>query len=58
VWLLLIGGVAQAIGDEGGSDGQKMASSTLIPKFVWWAAWSALAVVCLWSGGRLLLHHR
>ncbi len=20
--------------------------------------WSALAIVCLWSGGRLLLHHR
>ena len=58
VWLLLIGGVAQAIGDRGGSDGQKMASSTWIPTFVWWAAWSALAIVCLWSGGRLLLHHR
>jgi hypothetical protein len=58
VWLLLIGGVAQAIGDRGGSDGQKMASSTWIPTFVWWAAWSTLAIVCLWSGGRLLLHHR
>jgi Peptidase M50B-like len=57
VWLLLIGGVAQAIGHRGGSDGQKMASSTWIPSFVWWAAWSAIALLCLWSGGRLLLHH-
>ena len=57
VWLLLIGGVAQAIGHRGGSDGQKMASSTWIPSFVWWAAWSAIALLCRWSGGRLLLHH-
>jgi Peptidase M50B-like len=58
VWLLLIGGVGQAVGDRGGSDGPKMAASTWIPKSVWWALWVAIAVICLWSGARLLLHLR
>jgi hypothetical protein len=58
VWLLLIGGAAQAVGDRGGSDGRKMAASTWIPEWVWWALWSAIAAICLWSGARLLLHFR
>lgn len=55
VWVLLIGGVAQAVGDNGGSDGPTLAGSTWIPTFVWHALWSAIAVVSLWVGGRLLL---
>jgi hypothetical protein len=56
VWLLLIGGVIDAIrmdrGDD--SDAYWMARRTWIPAIVWQAFWVTVALVCLYVGGRLL----
>jgi Peptidase M50B-like len=56
VWLLLIGGVVDAVrmGRTGGADAAVMARRTWIPALVWQAFWVTVALVCLYAGGRLL----
>ena len=56
VWLLLIGGVVDAVkmGRSGGADAAWMARRTWIPAIVWQAFWVTVALVCLYVGGRLL----
>ena len=56
VWLLLIGGVVDAVkmGRTDGADAAVMARSTWIPALVWQAFWVTVAIVCLYAGGRLL----
>lgn len=56
VWLMLIGGFWDTIvyGANSG-DAADLSKITWIPRTVWAALWFALAVACLWSGGRLLL---
>lgn len=58
VWLLLIGGVwslrGQGLGRRG-SDAALLRGYTYVPGVVWVALFWAVAVFCLWSGGRALL---
>ncbi|MDT7744319.1 MAG: hypothetical protein QOE59_3397 [Actinomycetota bacterium] len=56
VWLLLIGGVVDAVkmGRTGGADAAVMARRTWIPALVWQAFWVTVALVSLYAGGRLL----
>lgn len=59
VWLLLLGGLTSAIGiprASNDSDVAKLTRDTLIiPRILWHAAFTVIAVVCLWTGGRALL---
>lgn len=59
VWLLLLGGLSSAIQiprADNDSDVAKLTRDTLIiPRILWHAAFTAIAVVCLWTGGRALL---
>ena len=56
VWVLLLGGVRSAwrmkLSDT--SDAHYMMRGTFIPKSAWKALWIAVALVCLYAGGRLL----
>lgn len=59
VWLMLIGGLRSVvIRTYRSSDAQRLVQSTWLPRAVWFAAWLAIALACMWSGGRLLLQHR
>lgn len=56
VWLLLLGGVraawGMALSDK--SDAAKMTRATWLPRGLWKLFWIAVALVCLYAGGRLL----
>jgi peptidase M50B-like protein len=56
VWLLLIGGVYSAwtASTDDDTDPAKLAHDTLIPRKVWWAAFVAFALFCLWQAILLL----
>jgi Peptidase M50B-like len=56
VWLLLFGGLRAAVisSTSDRSDAAKLAHDTLIPRFVWKAAFVTVAAVCLWKGFQLL----
>jgi hypothetical protein len=54
-WLLLFGGLRQAVMHFPSDDGAKLASRTWIPNLVWTALWLFIAVVALVVGGQLLL---
>ncbi len=58
VWLLLIGGAYDStinLSRADGSDAERLARRTWVPRIVWHALWAAIAVVCLWNGGGRLL---
>lgn len=56
VWLMLLGGLRSVvIRTYRSSDAQRLVQYTWLPRGVWFAAWRAIALVCMWSGGRLLL---
>jgi hypothetical protein len=56
VWLLLIGGLRTVlIRNTESMDGHELAAITWVPRVVWFAVWLAIAVLCLWFGGRVLL---
>jgi hypothetical protein len=56
VWLLLIGGVRQVLHDNyNAGDAWRLANDTWIPRMVWFAGWLVIAIVSLWTGGRVLL---
>jgi hypothetical protein len=56
VWWMLLGGVRGAIlmSRQHPSDAYWMARRTLIPTIIWKTFWVAVALVCLYAGGRLL----
>ena len=56
VWLMLIGGLRVIVVRKTESDDvAELAKLTWIPRVVWFVAWLAIGVVCLWVGGRVLL---
>jgi hypothetical protein len=56
VWLMLIGGLRSVlIRTYGSDDARRLVKATWLPRVVWFAAWLAIAVVCLWVGGRVVL---
>jgi hypothetical protein len=59
VWLLLIGGAGARGGDPRSNDSSDLATlrqdTLIVPRIVWHAGFTALAVFCLWTGGRALL---
>jgi peptidase M50B-like protein len=56
VWLMLLGGLRSVvIRTYRSSDAQRLVQYTWLPRGVWFAAWLVIALVCTWSGGRLLL---
>lgn len=57
VWLLLIGGVRDAVVQDlgQGSDAAHLAHDTLIPRIAWKAGFVVVALVCLVQGGERLL---
>jgi hypothetical protein len=58
VWLMLLGGAwslrGQGLGRRG-SDAAQLAEHTLVPRVVWAAGFWAVALGCLWLGGRAML---
>jgi len=56
VWLMLSGGLRGIVVRKTESDDvAELAKLTWIPRVVWFVAWLAIGVVCLWVGGRVLL---
>jgi hypothetical protein len=59
VWLLLIGGLYASVTIPRDSDESDLAKlqhdSVIIPRIVWQAAFVAIALFCLYKGGRALL---
>jgi hypothetical protein len=56
VWWLLLGGVRSAVimATDGNSDAAFMGRRYLLPAGIWKLLWITVALVCLYSGGRLL----
>jgi len=53
---MLIGGLRVIVVRKTESDDvAELAKLTWIPRVVWFVAWLAIGVVCLWVGGRVLL---
>lgn len=56
VWWLLLGGVRSTVimATDGDSDAAFMGRRYLLPAVIWKLFWIAVALVCLYAGGRLL----
>jgi hypothetical protein len=57
VWLLLVGGLRDTViaTTDASSDAGQLARDTLIPAFLWKAAFVVIALLCLLKGTRVLL---
>lgn len=57
VWLLLFGGVRDAVdaATTAGTDADQLFRDTLIPRVLWKGSFIAVALLCLWTGARLMV---